>query len=98
MVRLWAELDRLERAHRLSFLREPDLGFVRAAHAWATGKGLASVLREADLTAGDFVRWCKQLIDLLGQLARCADSAVAETAEAAISALRRGVVAYSSVS
>jgi len=97
MVRLWGELDRTEKDHRLAFLREPDLGFVRAAHRWANGKPLEAVLRESDLSAGDFVRWCKQLIDLLGQIAAAADSGVAAAAEAALAAVRRGVVAYSSV-
>ncbi len=96
-VRLWGELDRLERQHRLSFLREPDLGFVRASLRWAQGKALEQVLREAELTAGDFVRWCKQLIDLLGQIADVADDEVRPVAEMAIGAVRRGVVAWSSM-
>jgi ATP-dependent RNA helicase HelY len=96
-VRLWGELERLEKQHRLSFLREPDLGFVRGAHRWAQGKPLEQVLRETELTAGDFVRWCKQLIDLLGQIADVADGEVRDAAEAAIGAVRRGVVAWSSV-
>jgi ATP-dependent RNA helicase HelY len=97
MVRVWSELERLEKDHRLSFLREPDLGFVRAAHRWAAGRTLETVLREADLSAGDFVRWCKQLIDLLGQITGTAEPDVAAAAQAAIAAVRRGVVAYSSV-
>jgi ATP-dependent RNA helicase HelY len=97
MVRVWGELERVEKEHRLTFLREPDLGFVRAAHQWAAGRSLETVLREADLSAGDFVRWCKQLIDLLGQITAAAEPDVAAAAEAAIAAVRRGVVAYSSV-
>ena len=97
MVRVWGDLERVEKRHRLDFLREPDLGFVWAAYRWANGKGLESVLRDSDLTAGDFVRWCKQLIDLLGQVAKAADGDLRATADAAIHALRRGVVAYSSV-
>ena len=49
--------------------REPDLGFAWAAYMWASGKGLDEVLREAEMPAGDFVRWCKQVIDVLGQIA-----------------------------
>jgi ATP-dependent RNA helicase HelY len=97
MTRLWGELDRVEKDHRVSFLREPDLGFVSAAYRWANGRALDAVLRDAELSAGDFVRWCKQLIDLLGQIALAAEEGTAATAEAAISAVRRGVVAYSSV-
>jgi ATP-dependent RNA helicase HelY len=48
------------------------------------------------------VRWCKQLVDLLGQVADVAElspdgAAMRRTARAAIAAVRRGVVAYSSV-
>jgi ATP-dependent RNA helicase HelY len=97
MTRLWAELDRVEKDHRVSFLREPDLGFVSAAYRWANGRALDAVLREADLSAGDFVRWCKQLIDLLGQIAAAGDEEIRGVAEAALNSVRRGVVAYSSV-
>jgi ATP-dependent RNA helicase HelY len=97
MVRAWGELDQLEKDNRLSFLREPDLGFAWTAYQWAGGSSLETVLDDApDLTPGDFVRAAKQLIDLLGQVAAAAPEA-APTARAAIGALRRGVVAYSSV-
>jgi hypothetical protein len=152
MMRTWAELDQLEKRSGLSFLREPDAGFVWAAFRWARGAKLEDVLDSADsLTPGDFVRSVKQLIDLLDQIAAAADQSpsprpaptaeeaapatdaapdatdaapdtasvgatpaaedgeqprpevsprdrdVAATARAAISALRRGVVAYTSL-
>ncbi|MQA86554.1 MAG: DEAD/DEAH box helicase [Streptosporangiales bacterium] len=99
MVRLWGELDEVEKEHRLSFLREPDLGFAWAAYRWASGHLLDIVLRDNDLPAGDFVRWTKQLLDMLGQIgdATDEDSRLHRTARAAIAAMRRGVVAYSSV-
>ena len=98
MVAVWAELAAVEKQNKLAFLREPDLGFAWAAHAWARGKPLESVLGP-DLTPGDFVRAAKQLIDLLGQIAVAAgrDTPLAATARQAAEALRRGVVAYSSV-
>ncbi|MGE5133402.1 MAG: DEAD/DEAH box helicase [Gemmatimonadota bacterium] len=97
MVSVWGDLDSLEKDHRLSFLREPDLGFAWAAQAWARGKPLTAVLGP-DLTPGDFVRAVRQLIDVLGQVAVAAgDAPLAATARAAQDALRRGVVAYSSV-
>ena len=50
------------------------------------------------MTPGDFVRAMKQLIDLLDQIGgAAAGTALAVTAGDAIQALRRGVVAYSSV-
>jgi ATP-dependent RNA helicase HelY len=98
MVSVWAELAAVEKENKLAFLREPDLRFAWTAHAWARGKPLESVLGP-DLTPGDFVRAAKQLIDLLGQIAVAAgrDTPLAVTARQAAEALRRGVVAYSSV-
>ena len=96
MVRLWGELDALERDHRLDFLREPDLGFAWAAYRWAEGDELDDVLDVDDLAAGDFVRWMKQLLDLAGQVADAAgDQPLRETAREVVRRLRRGVVAYS---
>jgi ATP-dependent RNA helicase HelY len=99
MARRWSELTDLEDRHHLTFLREPDAGFAFVAHRWASGHRLDQVLTEADLTAGDFVRSMKQLMDLLGQIAEVAaeDSPVRGSARAALNGLRRGVVAYSSV-
>jgi ATP-dependent RNA helicase HelY len=97
MTRVWSELDGIEQEHRLSFLREPDLGFAWNAHAWAQGRPLAAVL-VTGLTPGDFVRAAKQLVDLLDQVAVAAGPGkLRATARSAIDALRRGVVAYSSV-
>jgi ATP-dependent RNA helicase HelY len=99
MVRTWSRLADAESHEKLSFLREPDPGFSWAVWRWASGDPLEKVLdADPDMTAGDFVRWCKQLIDLLGQIALVAgDSPVRRTTRQAIDAVRRGVVAYSSV-
>ncbi len=97
MTRLWAQLDGIEKRHHLSFLREPDFGFAARSHAWASGQPL-ELLLDDDMTAGDFVRAVKQLIDLLDQIRVAAgNTALAATARSAIAALRRGVVAYSSI-
>ncbi|MHB8342571.1 MAG: DEAD/DEAH box helicase, partial [Mycobacteriales bacterium] len=92
-VAVWAELHELEAAHRLDSLRSPDGGFAWAAHQWASGARLDTVLTAVDLSAGDFVRWCKQTIDLLDQLRSLPDP-VADVAQQAVGLLRRGVVAY----
>ncbi|RNG23248.1 DEAD/DEAH box helicase [Streptomyces botrytidirepellens] len=103
MVRIWGRLDALEEEHKINQAegvgqREPDLGFAWAAYRWASGHGLDELLREVDMPAGDFVRWCKQLIDVLGQIAAAApDGSVARNARKAVDGLLRGVVAYSSV-
>jgi ATP-dependent RNA helicase HelY len=97
MVGLWGELSAVEGGQHLSFLREPDLGFAWTVHSWARGTSLDKLVGD-ELTAGDFVRAVKQLIDLLGQLAIAdADGELGATARAGIDLIRRGVVAYSSV-
>ncbi len=104
LFRTWSRLSAVESAAGLSFLREPDPGFAWAAWRWASGARLEHVLDDADgaeLTAGDFVRWCKQLVDLLGQVADVAALTerpeLRRTCRAAVDAVRRGVVAYSSL-
>ncbi len=96
-VRLWGRLSEAEQDHRLSFVREPDLGFVLAVHRWASGATLDRVLSESGMTAGDFVRWTKQVADLLGQVEDAAPAELGRTARAAREQLLRGVVAYTSV-
>jgi ATP-dependent RNA helicase HelY len=95
LVSVWAELDALESAHNLDFLREPDLGFAWAAYRWAGGGELDDVLNESELAAGDFVRWTRQLVDLTDQVSHAAgDPALAKVARRTVESLRRGVVAY----
>jgi len=49
-----------------------------------------------DITAGDFVRWMRQVIDVLGQIAQAAaeDDPLRATAKSAIDSVKRGVIAY----
>jgi ATP-dependent RNA helicase HelY len=101
-VKIWSALEDAEHAHTLDVTPEPDLGLAWAIHSWAGGARLESVLADADLAAGDFVRWCKQVVDLLGQIELAAaetdgGSALRRAAKDAIDGVRRGVVAYSSV-
>ncbi|MGN6744184.1 MAG: DEAD/DEAH box helicase [Amnibacterium sp.] len=94
---LWERLDDLERSHRLPGSSTPSVGLVSAMHRWARGGALDAVLREADLQAGDFVRWTKQVIDQHDQVSQVAEGKTAATARQALDAIRRGIVAYSSV-
>jgi ATP-dependent RNA helicase HelY len=93
MVRIWAGLEDREREHRLPVSGEPDAGLAWAMHGWARGQSLETVLRDSDLAAGDFVRRCKQLVDLLGQVADASSGPVRRSAHDAIERVRRGVVA-----
>jgi len=94
---LWSQLDDLERQHKLPGSQPLATGLALAMYRWASGTGLDAVLQEADMAAGDFVRWTKQTIDLLDQLSVVADGDVGRTARKALDAIRRGIVAYSSV-
>ncbi len=98
MGSLCTDLKRLEREHRLSYLREPDFGFAHAVWSWVQGASLDDVLRETEMAAGDFVRAMKQLIDVLAQVGDAAGAGeLRDTVRAALTELRRGVVSYTSV-
>ncbi|WP_168915830.1 DEAD/DEAH box helicase [Microcella flavibacter] len=94
---LWAELDDLEQEHQLPGTIMLATTLALPMYQWAKGAPLEKVLRDAGLAAGDFVRWCKQTIDLLDQISVVADGPVGRTARAALDGVRRGIVAYSSV-
>lgn len=90
-----------EQTHRIATSREPDDGFVSVIYRWARTGDLAAALAAADVTgggsplsAGDFVRWCRQVLDLLDQVRNAApDPEVRAAAKRAINDIRRGVVA-----
>jgi ATP-dependent RNA helicase HelY len=91
---VWREVGLLERDHRLDKGRDPDIGFAEPVFWWASGQPLAEVLLGSGLTAGDFVRWTRQVIDLAGQVADAAGpGGLRATAREAIDRMRRGVVA-----
>jgi len=96
--RLWSELHELEARHGLDITRRPDPGLVDATYRWARGANLLQVLTHADITAGDFVRWIRQVIDLLGQIPQALPESdpMRATARTAADLVNRGVVAYSS--
>ncbi|UNX53190.1 DEAD/DEAH box helicase [Georgenia sp. TF02-10] len=97
-VALATELTELERQHRVTPMEPVDLGLVAAVHTWAQGAPLADALLVADLGAGDFVRWCKQVLDVLDQVSVAAPQArLAQRAREAMGLVRRGVVAWSTV-
>jgi len=97
VIELWGVLHRRERAEGVSETARPDPGFAPVAHAWARGESLPRLLdQSSDMTAGDFVRNVKQIIDLVGQISTVAPRpATQATARRAGDALHRGVVALS---
>ncbi|XAS62596.1 DEAD/DEAH box helicase [Micrococcaceae bacterium Sec5.8] len=99
VVSEWSALEDVEEANKLPLTGEPELGLVWPIFKWARGRHLQDVLSGTDLAAGDFVRWVKQVIDLLDQLAKIPtlDPRVSRLCGEAIKLIKRGVVAYSSV-
>ncbi|MGO1165910.1 MAG: DEAD/DEAH box helicase [Janibacter sp.] len=94
MLQRWSELEDLESSHALPQTGEPDAGIAWAVHRWASGRRLDEVLRGSDLTAGDFVRRCKQIVDLLGQVGDAAPQPhLRGVARTAVDKVMRGVVA-----
>ena len=99
--RTCSEIRADEQRHRLSPSRETDPGFVAAIYQWASTGDLTASLAASDangsgspLSAGDFVRWCRQVLDLLDQVRNAAPSpALRSTAKRAMGDIRRGVVA-----
>lgn len=98
MAAIWGMIHDAESRHGLSITRPLDAGFVWAMHRWATGASLQSVLDSSDLTAGDFVRWTRQVIDVLGQVTTAleADDPMRVIARQAVDSINRGVIAYTS--
>jgi ATP-dependent RNA helicase HelY len=93
--RIWREVSLVERDARLDRGPEPDIGFSEVAYGWAAGRGLQAVLEGSDLTAGDFVRWIRQVADFAGQIADAAGPGeLRETARLLVRSMRRGVVTY----
>jgi ATP-dependent RNA helicase HelY len=91
---LWRRVRRVEERHQVELTRELETGFAATAFHWAEGKPLEDVLTETEMAPGDFVRTCKQLIDLLRQIEDVAGGDVAQAAGQARMATNRGVVAY----
>jgi ATP-dependent RNA helicase HelY len=96
-VDVWARIAGAEREIGLPATRDVDPGFAAAVAAWCRGASLAETLTVAvsggtDSSAGDFVRWCRQVVDLLDQIAGVAPAPVAAIARSAVGSLRRGVV------
>lgn len=92
---LWRALESSTKRNKLRPTEPIDAGVSYAIHRWVSGGKLDNVLYEADLLVGDFIRLCKQIIDLLEQLSRAADEPLRSTAHSAIDSMKRGIVAYS---
>ena len=93
-----ARLNAHEERYKLDQTPPCDLGLVTPIYRWARGMHLAKALEDTDLAAGDFVRWAKQVIDALDQIAHIPTISpnLRASCEKAIALIRRGVVALDS--
>jgi len=94
-LEVWEDIEHLAKGHKLASTSQIDPTLSLAMHRWASGAKLDSVLGEADLLPGDFIRWTKQIVDMLDQIAQSGQGKVSETARKAIDQVKRGIVAYS---
>ncbi|MGC5245858.1 DEAD/DEAH box helicase [Gordonia sp. DT219] len=99
-IGIWRTVTEVESRHHVPPTREPDTGFSVAISLWVAGRSLTESLAAAGerghlLSPGDFVRWNRQVVDLLEQIRLCVgpDSPLARPARSAVDAIRRGVVA-----
>jgi ATP-dependent RNA helicase HelY len=92
VAEMWDELAQAESRAGLTVSRMPEAGFAGIAYRWASGEGLESLFAEDAVGVGDFVRNCRQLIDLLRQI-RDAAPRLRDVVENALDAVDRGVVA-----
>ncbi len=84
-----------ERARGLPETRTPDPSILAQIHGWASGHDLEQILGD-DMSAGDFVRNVRQVIDLLNQVAEVVpDNQTRKTVREAINAIDRDLVAAS---
>lgn len=97
----WEEtLQAFDRVHRnekkvgLDRTAAPAADLVGATYLWARGGNLSEAMEESGLSAGDFVRWMRQTIDLLEQLRWVGSRELRDRTESAIGRLRRGVVEW----
>ena len=94
IVRIWSDLTLIEERHGVIPQKEPAFDFVWQSQRWANGHSLASILRDSDLSVGDFVRSIRQIIDLLGQLSD-AQPSLTPTIREALKRIDRGIITYS---
>ena len=94
---IWRHVREAEDRHQVELCRELEDGFAAPIYRWAEGESLEDVLRETDMSPGDFVRTCKQVLDLLRQIEDVAPEGSSAVIRRAREAVNRGVVAYTGV-
>lgn len=93
-ARIMLDINRAESKYHSIVSPALETGLVNAMYWWVKGDSLTTAVRAADVEPGDWVRWCKQTIDLLAQISVATrNPQLAWTARDAADAIRRSVVA-----
>lgn len=92
---LMAQIQRAESQAHTTLSAPLQTGLVSAMYWWVQGDDLATTVRAADLEPGDWVRWCRQVMDVLNQLQIVGSPQVTTNARWAVESIRRSVVAMS---
>ncbi len=104
---LWDELDERSERSRLPRAPKPHAGLASMMQGWARGWNLDRILEQSGVGVGDFVRWTKQTIDLLDQIAQACEHSdvdaerlgeLARLAREAKRLIRRGIIETASSS
>ncbi|MCX6403321.1 MAG: DEAD/DEAH box helicase [Actinobacteria bacterium] len=95
IMKQFQELRTLELTHKLSTITKPDPGFAALIYNWANGNNLLQVLKRTEISAGDFVRTTRRIIDVLEQISHVGNEHIRKTALDAVYDLRRGIVSAS---
>lgn len=94
---LWETLESVERRHQVASSEPLAAHRAWAMWRWASGASLEAVIGDDDVAVGDFVRLCKQVIDVLDHIHQVDLGPVGRAAEQAKAAVFRGIVALSSL-
>jgi len=93
---LWGKIASLEEEKGIRTQREPDYSMCWSVHRWSNGATIATIMRESELSVGDFVRHIKQVIDLLIQL-KVAAPHLLEKIDKSLELIDRGLIRYAVV-
>ena len=92
--RAFSKVQRAEAKAGIERTPAPSADIAEITYRWAKGASLAKVLEKTEMSGGDFVRWVRQVIDMLEQIRRVEGSPLRDSANAARKLLLRNVVAW----
>lgn len=94
---LYTQIHREEEKVGRVITNEPSAVMMKTVYDWANGTSLVKIMERTDLSGGDFVRWVRQVVDMLDQIRRSSTDKEDPTVQAATKArskLLHGVVAW----